>query len=165
GFTLLEIIVVVFIISLGLLAIVSLVTQNIQVEFINKNMLVASQLSQEGLELVRNKRDVNWLRKDDWQTGTTTTTNFNILQDGTYTIDYTGTINSAPNSINDPAAQLYLNGSGFYNHTSGSPTPFSRLIIASNIGTASTSITCLVQWKRGTNTYNFAAETALYNWR
>ena len=60
AFTLLEVIVVLAIVSLSLLGTLSLIIQNIQVQGLNRKSLVAYQLAQEGLELIRNTRDANW---------------------------------------------------------------------------------------------------------
>lgn len=167
GFTILEITVVIFIIVIGMMGVLSLVTQNIQVEYINKNMAIGSQLAQEGLELVRNKRDINWLKEVDWEHSGVPNSNFDIIQDRTYAIDYTGLINATPNNINDAGTKLYQDASGFYNNSGvGTPTIFSRLItVGDENPLASTTVTCLVQWKRGTNTYNYSTQTVLYNWR
>jgi hypothetical protein len=130
-------------------------------------MVVASQLSQEGLELVRNKRDLNWLEKGDWEFSSTTGSRLDIVQDGTYALDRSGAVNAAPNGINDSGTLLYLDAGGFYSHSvTASPTVFSRLITVNPISpSASTTVTCLVQWRRGTNSYNFSAQTVLYDWR
>jgi Tfp pilus assembly protein PilV len=176
GFTILEITVCIFIIVMALVGILSLANQNVQVGTINKNMLVASQLAQEGLEAVRNKRDMNWLKSGAafWETSSSTNSYLDILQGtaiGTpvsYTVDaYTGQIANKNVSISDPSTQLYMNGGGFYTHNSAGATAtgFSRLITVGNQSNASTSVTCLVQWSKGTNTYNFSAQTVLYNWK
>ncbi|MEK7097409.1 MAG: type II secretion system protein [Patescibacteria group bacterium] len=155
GFTLLEVIVVIFIVSLGLLGVLSLTTQNIRVQYINKNNLIASQLAQEGLELARNIRDTNWLIPgNDWNQG---------LADGTYKIDY---VNGIQPAIGLDDAKLYINGSGLYQHTPLSDTNFSRLITVTNSASiASSTIRCEVQWKERNNTYKYIAETELYDWR
>ncbi|MDD5528301.1 MAG: hypothetical protein PHO56_05040 [Patescibacteria group bacterium] len=170
GFTILEITVVIFIIVMGLMGILSLSNQNIQVKTINRSTVIASQLAQEGLELVRNKRDVNWLQGGDWETSSSTGSHLDILQQAkgySYTVDAaTGLIGAAPGGINDSAAKLYLNSAGFYTHAvTATSTGFSRLITVGNETAASTSVTCLVQWHNGTNTNNFTAQTVLYNWK
>lgn len=155
GFTILEVIVVMLIISLGLLGIISLTTQNIRVQYINKNNLIASQLAQEGLELVRNIRDTNWLTVGSaWNQG---------LADGNYKIDYVNGMQPVA-GIND--AKLYVNGSGFYQHTPLSETNFNRLITITNSGTAASStVRSEVQWKEKNNVFKYIAETELYDWR
>ena len=79
GFSLIEILVVFFIVSVSLLGVLSLLIQNIQVQSINKNNLIASSLSQEGVELIRQVRDSNWRDGLPFETS---------LADGSYQIDY-----------------------------------------------------------------------------
>ena len=178
GFTILEMTVVIFIIVVGLMGILSLANQNITVVSIDKNTVIASQLAQEGLESVRNKRDFNWILGPgaDWEHGTSSGSRSDILPGGIsgngvkikYTIDaITGTINNnVPAGINDSAAKLYFNAAGFYTHQiTPTSTGFSRLITMGNESTASTSVTCQVQWKKGINYYSYYAETVLYNWK
>lgn len=158
GFSMIEVIVAIVIIVIGLVGIMSLNVQNIQVQYINKNILVASLLAQEGLELVRNIRDENWLTAGyTWSR--------DIVNDGTYIIDYNGrsSINSSVNNINENGARLYLNNS-FYSHTGTSQTNFYRLITVVN-NTNYLDVECKIRWEeRGQNHY-YTAKTYLYNWR
>ena len=66
GFTLIEIITVLFVVSLGLIGVLSLIIQNIQSQSINRRSIIAYQLAQEGIELVRKTRDSNWANGDIW---------------------------------------------------------------------------------------------------
>lgn len=170
GFSLMEMIVVMFIISLGLVGILSLVIQNIQVGSINKNMLIASQLAQEGLELVRNHRDDNWMSTtSDWELGDGLDPNTDIIQDGDYAIDYTDSGLIDITGINDSAAKLYLDPDGFYRHYIAPgvapETEFSRIIVAdTDTSNASTTFQCIVQWEARGATHQYVAETILYDW-
>ena len=169
GFSIMEIIVVIFIISLGLVGVLSLIMQNIRVEQVNKNMLIASQLAQEGLELVRNKRDTNWLNGDDWETGDGANPDTDIIQDGDYAIDYTGQILDV-DDIEDPDAKLYEVAGNFLRHYIAPPddssfTGFFRMITAdTDTSNASTTFQCLVQWENRGTTYQYMTETVLYDW-
>jgi type II secretory pathway pseudopilin PulG len=173
GFTILEITIVIFIITIGLIGILSLSNQNVQVQYVNKNTVIASQLAQEGLEIVRNKRDTNWLRGYDWEKSTTSNSVLAIIPGwpsvGTqvqYTVDAVTGLNNVVTGINDANAKLYLNAANLYTHAvTATSTGFSRVVTVGNESIASTSVTCLVQWKKGTNTYNFTAQTVLYNWK
>ncbi|MEK7557886.1 MAG: prepilin-type N-terminal cleavage/methylation domain-containing protein [Patescibacteria group bacterium] len=163
GFSLIELIVCLFIINLGMIGVLSLVLQNIKVESTNKNALIASQLAQEGLELVRNQRDNNWL------SGTVVWTN-NIDNFPTYIIDYSyksGAVTGV-GEIDDEKTKLYINKDGYYTHesTSNSPTIFSRLIsaIVSDKGDY-LDIKSKVYWKERGRDYNYEAEVYLYDWK
>ena len=170
----LEITVAIGIIVVGLLGVVSLVVQNLQVQNMNKNYLIASMLAQEGLELVRNKRDTNWLlgaTGDEWKYGRNYVNNLDIVQNGNYTVDLDGVINNAADSISDPEAKLYIDGYGFYFHpglpTTATTTPFFRIINITEhasdeniLGASST-----VLWQERGRTHKYVAETWLYNWR
>jgi len=162
GFTLLEVMMAVLIIGIGLVGVSSLIVQNIQVQYINKNVLIASQLAQEGLELVRNIRDENWLiGGNDWDEN---------ISDGsanyTFTIDYLKDINDTVNSIDEDGAKLYINGNDFYTHTStdNTETNFYRLITVNDL-VSYLEVKCIVRSEERERTHDYAAETVLYDWR
>ncbi len=160
GFSLLEIIVVMFIISIGMIGISSLVSANIYAGVFVKNKLIAMNLSQEGIELVRNIRDENWLDGKNWKDG--------IINDGTYIIDYRGksSIDDTVDNIDDNSAKLYIDTNGFYQHDSTiKDTVFSRLITIHNETSTSTEVNCEVKWKRGNKSISYNIDTILTNWR
>lgn len=162
GFSILEVIIAILIISIGMIGVLSLITQNIQVQYISKNDLIASQLAQEGMELVRNIRDTNWLTAgNDWKIGAGASTNSDIVQDGDYAIDYSGFIVDI-DSINN--AGLNIDAAGFYTHGAGvAATPFSRLITVVDNGDY-LEVECKVQWKERGRTHDYTVKTLLYNW-
>lgn len=70
GFTLLEVILSVFILSLALIASFILIQQSVIGASLNQSQLVAYYLAQEGIENIRNTRDANWLQgEEDWLEG------------------------------------------------------------------------------------------------
>lgn len=155
GFSLLEVIGVLAIVSVGLIGILSLVNQNLQVQYINKNSLIASQLAQEGLEIIKNRRDTNWVQGLPWD---------NNLGVGKYAMDYTGYTASGLADINDARAKLKINGSGFYEHQIGTVSNFSRLLEITNKTAASSSVICTIQYQEGINKFKYIAELKLYDW-
>lgn len=177
GLSLLEMVVVIGIVTVSLVSISSLMTQSIQAQNINHNYLIASMLAQEGLELVRNKRDTNWLRPGwDWKTGNNPGTDVDIFQfvnGQTYAIS-SGTIDSTVNNISDAGAVLYQSIYGHYTHdttgnslyTGADPTIFSRLITVDDLGgeTDILEIVCTVQWELRGKIYKYEAATKSYNW-
>ena len=162
GFSILETIIVIGIIAIGLVGVVSLVVQNIQVQYINRDILIASQLAQEGLELARNIRDKNWLDIANlpWTFQDIAEQNsikiFIILSDQS-TVDVIG--------IDDAQAKL-LNNNGYYNYQSGSETIFRRIIKTdNNYSASSTVVSCIVQWTEKGQTQQYIADTILSDWR
>lgn len=160
-----EVLIVLGILTLGLLGIASLVMQNMQVENLTKNYLVASMLAQEGIEIVRNIRDENWLNpiSDDplnW---------LKNIPEGTFAIDYRGrsSVNEVPDVNGDEGTQLYLDGTGFYSLVhSIATTAFFRLItVEYHVSDDYFLITSDVMWTGRFGERHYTVKTALYNWR
>ena len=68
GFNLIEVAVSIAIITIGLLAIISLFAANIKNEIKSKNELIAVYLANEAIEIVRQQRDNDWFKGNDWMT-------------------------------------------------------------------------------------------------
>ena len=66
GFSLMEIIFAIAIVTIGLVSILSLFIYNIKAGINNKNKLVAIYLANESIEIARQKRDNNWFINNDW---------------------------------------------------------------------------------------------------
>ncbi|HPN96241.1 MAG TPA: hypothetical protein PLK35_00580 [Candidatus Moranbacteria bacterium] len=135
GFSLLEAILSVFIVSVGLVAVMSLLTASIKETLGSRSQQVASLLAQEGVELVRNIRDNNWARQlDDSFNGIDAANNC--------TIAYNSTLSCSGDY------KLSRNTSGYYVHNSNLPdTRFSRKIIISG-GANVRRIISMVVWDR-----------------
>jgi type II secretory pathway pseudopilin PulG len=155
GFTLVEIVVVLFIISLGLIGVLTLIIQNIQSQSYNKNNLIAYQLAQEGIELVRKVRDSNWKAHVPYNTN---------LVDGEYYMDYLDTI---PTSSTGPTSLvLKTDNNGFYIHdAAGSDSGFSRKLTIQNLaGGESMRVVAEITWSVNNRSYSYDLETLLYDW-
>lgn len=176
AFSLLEVTMAMGVLVIGILGVFSLVLQNAKVQTVNKQYLTASMLAQEGIEIVRNKRDDNWMALDadniDW---------FDEITGGSLDDDFTvdfqnpGSFDFTVNSINDNDARLYFeNGTNLYTHTAtgNTPTPYYRLIEISEFTDHdgdgeedSFHVISRVQWTGQGGTRHYVAETLLYNWR
>lgn len=157
GFTLIEVITILFVISLGMIGVLSLIVQNVQSQSLNKDTLIAYQLAQEGVELIRQVRDTNWREGRDWNAN---------LAVGDYYMDYTDlTPNPAPTksygNLRQDADGMYLNNPLF---VFSSGTNFYRII---SIQTRDTGmlVVCNVYWSDHGRNYIYTLEAALYNWR
>jgi prepilin-type N-terminal cleavage/methylation domain-containing protein len=76
GFTLLEMLISLVVISVGVLGIFSAISKYSQNTQSEKENLIASYLCQEGIEIVKNRRDTNWIliangSSIDWDAGLT----------------------------------------------------------------------------------------------
>lgn len=158
GFSILEIVVSIFIIAMGMVGVLSLINQNIQAQYINKNRLIASQLAQEGIELVRNIRDKNWLEGSSWTDN---------IGPGNYILDYTGYIGGV-SDIGEARLQRRndVGEEGYYWYNPGDPdTIFSRLITTAQASPGLLDVSCLIEWQDRGQTYQYTVETVLYDWR
>lgn len=163
GFSIIEVITVLLVISIGMAGTISLVTQSIRGQAINKNTLIAYQLAQEGIELVRFVRDTNWNQDEPWNTD---------LAEGNYYMDYTMDIPVLiPTGLSGPGVgKLTLSpSSGFYESEPSSFLPegsFARII---NISQPEPSVPKMlvlvtVYWFDRGAPYSYSLETELYDW-
>jgi Tfp pilus assembly protein PilV len=163
AFSLVEIIVILFIISLGLMAILSLIIQNIQSQSYNRNNLTAYQLAQEGIEMIRKVRDSNWKVSAAFTLGlaTTTGTTYQNYMDYRDTWPHDASANPTLLTI------LKQDSAGLYFHDSVSPattSPFSRLIRTKKLDNNSLQVNSVVSWQDHNRNYSYDLETILYNW-
>lgn len=100
AFSIIEVMVGIFIFTLGLVSIYALLASSLNVNEYNKNAIIASHLAREQIELFRNIRDTNykklqvWNQQDPNQTFTSSTELFDLgayytletLSDGTLEI-------------------------------------------------------------------------------
>jgi len=97
GFTILEILVAMLVITIGGLAAYAVVQQIISSTFSSSYRLTAAYLAKEGVEIVRNMRDTNWLEGDLWNAGIQSGSQSDVLPN----YDRNTTISSNPDeSIN-----------------------------------------------------------------
>lgn len=115
------------------------------------NQLTAANLSQEGIELVRNIRDNNWMNQRSWING---------LSDGIYQIDYTN------NQLNDYVEQpLLFNDSTGYNYIDGEDTFYYRKIELTLVNANELRVKSIVTWSaKGGKNFETVVEDHLFNW-
>lgn len=66
GFSLIEMVFSIGIITAGIISLLSLFSYNVRNEANNKNKLIAIYLAEESIEIARQIRDSNWFSGDDW---------------------------------------------------------------------------------------------------
>lgn len=156
AFSIIEAMVAIGIVSIGMMGVLSLVTRNILTQTLNKNNLIASMLAQEGLELVREVRDTNWLIDP--------VVSFDDGIPATSTIDFYG-FQSSGQDFSSSVTDIKLDSNGFFGHTGATSTMFKRLITVSRTSSEFINVKSTVRWRQNDKDYNYIAETLLYDWR
>ncbi len=157
GFSILETVVSLGIITIGIIGVLGLFTQTIRSGEISFNQEIAINLAQEGIEVIRNQRDSNWIIPNiDWNDGINGTEyKVNFKNDNTWEIiEATG------------FQKLYLRSEKIYTHETGNNTQtiFERKIEIKN-NTDMLEITSTVQWTERGNTQSIIMKDNLYNWQ
>ena len=160
GFTLMEAIVAIFVITTGIVGVSSLVTQTISSATFSKDRLIAAYLAQEGIEIVRNIRDTNWLLTGaNWNDG---------LGTGDWQADYN---DSSLSFYTYPGNPLNLESlTGYYGYGSGNATKFTRKITISSVPGDTPpyyrlNIKVEVSWQEKGTPHKVEAQENLYNWK
>jgi type II secretory pathway pseudopilin PulG len=155
GFTLLELIIAAFVIAVALIAAMSLIHRAVLGAQIASSRLTAAYLAKEGLEIVRNIRDSNWLEQRDdasvaWDKN---------LGTGNWEADF-----------NDFALipygdrKLKIDG-GFYNYDSGTDTDFKRAITITKPSSYILAVSVSITWEQRGVPYALSIQENLYDWK
>ena len=160
GFTLLEVMLAIFFLTVGIGGAFMVIQKTVGLSSVSVSRLVAANLAQEGIEIVRNIRDTNWLEGEDWDKdigGAIETTTY-------HEADYNDT---ALSLWVDPGTNLNYDDDGFYSYNSvTNPTKFKRKITISKDADADKlKVTVIVEWQERGATHNFTAQEYLYNWK
>lgn len=153
GFSLLEVLIAIFIITIGITGSLSLISYSISSATVGKSQVIVANLVQEGIEVIRNIRDSNWLEDVAWDDGL----------DGCSAgcrVQYNSLGLLASSSDN-----LLIDGDGFYQYTIGSETLFEREITITSISTDQIKVVSEVTWKERGRDFNISAENRLYDWK
>lgn len=157
-----ELILTIVIMSFGVIGIYSAFSSTISASYNISSRLTAAYLTQEGIEIIRNMRDTNFLKNQTWSEGLLGCLN------GCQGDYKTGTAaQGAANqlSLYNPAVFLRLNNDGFYGYDSGAPTRFTRRITINFISTNTLEVNVTVFWDYNGKSFNFNANEYIYNWR
>lgn len=157
----LEVIGAIFILTVGIGAAFSLISQTLSTASLAKEKLIASYLVQEGIEIIRNMRDGNFLEGEAWDEGLTNCS-------GGCIVDYNHSYGPNQEDPNLPAySGQYLNidSNGFYSHSSGIQTNFQRKVTITEPEANTLRILSEVFWQEKGRTHSFKAMEELRNWK
>lgn len=161
GFTLLEIIMAVFFITVGMGGVFIVIQKSFSVMSLSASRLVAANLAQEGIEVVRNIRDTNWLEGEEYDKG------LGVPYPDLSLVEYEVQYGDKEGDITSWASlYLKIDADGFYNYNSGDDTKFKRKVTINKITDDSMKITVDIIWKeRGGTEYTYTAHSFLYDWK
>ena len=136
----LEAVIATSIVMIGILGIFITSQETVLVVYLARDRLIAAYLAKEGMEVIRNIRDQNFLRGvTPWNAGISSST----------------------------PAQLFIDGNGFYTtSTTATTTKFTREIIIAPTSDVDgivyrINVRTIVRWAE----HSFLVEENLYNWR
>ena len=155
GFTLVEVIVAIGIISMVSVGATYGISLSLTSAFLVKNDLIAANLAQEGLEIVRGIRDRDWHLGNSFGAS---------LPNGNYLIDWNS---QSLSGFSDTF--LKIDSNGVYNYSSGQDTIFKRKVIiedsAQNPASVEKVAKVEVSWNEKSGLKTIQAELRLFNWR
>lgn len=162
GFTLLEVIAAIFVITVGVIGGMSAVQRTITLISISTSRLTAAYLAQEGIEMVRNIRDGNWLE------GRTAEVSWDQGLDGCSAgceAGYTVLGLEAPSLSSYQDRKLRIDPlNGFYNYLIGDETKFKRKITIQKPNPDILNITVEVSWSERGAPQSLSTQANLYRW-
>lgn len=152
GFTLIEALVAIFILSASITALMTVVSQSIFNSSYIKNKAVGISLAQEGVELVRNIQDSALLANDYASFDDLGTDMFQacMFNDAMCIIDPLSlSVETCPSQECQP---IRISDTGYFNYSFGEISPFTRSIKMTSTGPESGYVQVTVSWMQG-NTY------------
>lgn len=132
GFTIIELIITIFILSIGVIGVYSAFSAMIVFTQNASDQLQAAYLAQEGIEIIRNIRDTNWIKGNDWMAGLS-----DCIETGSceFEVDFTTTGETTHPIDMSTGDYLLKDSSGFYGYpiVGGEETKFQRKIIVTPV--------------------------------
>lgn len=134
GFTLIETLVSITILTLAITGPMTIAARSIQATRYAKDSLIATFLAQDALEFMIAKKDYNifMLGIDEWRNG--------MVSDGTYCVDSTTGLDGGLS--NNPCLLRFANG--LYQPATGDPTPFTRSVEVETLSAGEVRLTARV---------------------
>ena len=159
GTTIIEALVAVLILTIGILPSLATILMARNFESLIRNNLIAANLAQEGVEVVRAIRDANWFADPvprPFDSG---------LSDGNYRVEWNST--ALLSESGNPA--IKVSPAGLYNYTTGTDTTFRRRVIITKIDPAGCNcdlrIISEVTWLEKGRAETIRIESHLFNWQ
>jgi len=153
SFTLIEATVAIFLLTVGIVGAFSLIQRTTAFSSISSSQLVATYLAQEGIEVIRNIRDTNYLQGNNWYDG--------IGFFSSYKLDYQSSFFPDTTCGGD-----YLKYDGnFYVCSPDDDAKFQREITITNPEPDKMVVSVTVSFYERGREHQVTAQTEFYHWR
>lgn len=163
AFSLVETLIAVAILVGGLTAALGILSFMLRTVHVLKNEFMAAHLAAEGVEVIRNIRDANWLRRDiglesrGWR---------DDLAAGDYEVAFDSV-------VPDPDGDRFLNidAAGRYTYSAGTKTTFKRRLELQWVDTPGLTpvqrvrVRAVVRWQDQFQSRQIVVEELLYDWK
>jgi len=154
GFTLIETMVALVLITIAMGPVFILATSSVNVASRIEHNLIASNLAQEGIEVIRNIRDTNWTGGLAFG---------NNLPTGTWRVQWDTVGGNLLTVGSNPALKK---NNGLYNYSTGTDTVFRRTVTISKPNSSELILISSVTWlERGNINRTVSAESHLFDWK
>ncbi len=157
GFSLLGIIILFFIIVVGLVGILSLVNSSLRASRAASMRLVAANLAQEGVEMVRYFRKIDPAGWNNWH---------NSVINDDYRVQYNPQDPHNQDSLlGFSETPLKIDNSGYYRYDAVNDSPYYRKITLKKESSNETKVRVEMKWKVGNNWTYLIVEDRLWRWK
>jgi Tfp pilus assembly protein PilV len=150
GFSLLGVILSVFICSMALVAFLSLIHSSLAAAELSRMRLTAAGLAQEGAEVTRSIRD----RQEDWNAW------YAAAASGDFRVQY-----DSDDFLAFAETPLRTNAAGVYQYDSGADSRFYRKVSLEKISADEIKVAVEMKWFAYKNWRYLRVEDRLWNWR
>jgi len=160
GFTLLEAIIAIFIITITVGGVFALLQRTISSASVTNDQFIASYLLEEGIEITHNLRDTNSIQITN---GATSTWKYGIADlngDGADDCSAGCEVDYNDTALAQADRFLKIDTAGYYNYEGGNDTSFKRKVKVTSVGGDKIDVKVEVSWEGRT----IEAATELYNW-
>lgn len=151
GFTLIELIISLFVL-VAILQVFTFISGTVNNTSLMRDSLIATNLAQEGIEVVRNIRDRDWFLGNSFGAS---------LPGGSWRVQWNSAV-TLPLDGNPPLKKDLA--TGVFSYDSGSNTIFKRKIDISAISVDEIRVNSTVIWDEKSQNKTTGAETRLFNW-
>lgn len=151
GFTVLELMAAIIVITIGVLSAYGVVQKIISYTSASSDRLAAAYLAQEGVEIVRNIRDTNWIEGENWDNG--------LGAGVAWEADY-----------NDDSLTVWTDrklkiDNNVYTYDAGVDTSYRRKITLSSIAGSGLEILVEIKWDIKGKNNTLTVQGNIYDWK